>query len=381
MDNRIMRSRKLGALTEDLGEFTPSEQRQINMQRGLIRRDLIHTTTYSDQVTRGRPHADWSMCGNDKCSKGRYTEEGMLVLRRATFLAPSAPLCTFMPDTPIVEVAPRYEVFIHHIVQDQFQTPAGSGLYEDLRSQVRSFSNSPPVRSALYNFRVNITRAGLDPAPWQLARLFSDLRGACIYMVKLERFCGFLNFPWITDAHEFFRPAGQPRPRNWGLRQFVFEFCTILEAWRRFAQRNVEGTDWRFMRPSVAGNFYLCLLLNEWCMLKNEQLYDEHCTKIHLLKVWDDWFKDHVRIDLAEVERDNMNLLRKTNKNSREDDEDGDGDRGKDDINGSEGGCVVAGVGQLNPSWQSARLKASTTRKASRTADQQQSQPISQKGR
>lgn len=290
------------------------------------------------------------MCGNDECDRGKYIEMGIHVLRRSTFLAPSDPSSYFMPDSPVVEVGPRFDIFVRHIVQDQFQTTPGSGLYEDLCSQVRSFSDSPPVRSALYNFRKNLERAGLNPSRQALASLVSELRGACTYMIKVKVWCGVRNFPWINDEHECFQPAGNQRPKSWGLRQFVVEFCTILEAWRRFAQRHIEGTDWRFMRPSVAGDFYLCLLLNEWCMLRNGQLYDEDLTKIHLLKVWDDWFKDHVRIDLAEVERD-MVALREEKRKKQGAEKDDAGDADGDD------GCVLAGVGQVAPPWQSARLQ------------------------
>lgn len=350
LNDRLLDSRKLGTFNTPLGidACTQAENEQPCVRLGLLRRDIIHTTTYDAQLARGRPPSTWSMCGNDGCEKGRYVETGALMLRRETSTVPRTmsgdppDAAEYMPTTPIVDVASRVEVFVRNVVKDQFQTKPGSSLYDDLCAQVRSFADAPPVRAALYTFRANLATAGLDPSPRALANLLTQLRGAVAYMVKLPTFCGARNFPWIAREHACFRPAGRPRPTGWGLEQFVLEFCAVLESWRRWARREIEGTDWRFLRASAAGGFYLCLLLNEWCMLRNGQLLRERCTALRMDSMWEGWFRRHGRVDLAEVERDEQ-----VQAESR---------RGMD----GEAGYALAGIGQLEPSWQETRLRALT---------------------
>jgi hypothetical protein len=351
LDNRLLESRKLGTFDTPLGidACTQAESKPPCVRLGLLRRGIIHTTTYDAQLTRGRPPPTWSTCGNDDCEKGRYVETDGLMLRRETSVVPKTmpgdppSAAEYMPTTPIVDVASGVEVFVRNVVKDQFQTKPGSSLYDDLCAQVRSFADAPPVRAALYTFRANLATAGLDPSPRALANLLTRLRGAVVYMVKLPVFCGARNFPWIPPEHTCFRPAGHSRPKGWGLEQFVLEFCTALEAWRRWARREIEGTDWAFMRASAAGDFYLCLLLNEWCMLRNGQLLSERCTPLRMDSVWESWFRRHGRVDLAEVERD----------------EQAQQERMMLMVDG-DAGYALAGIGQLEPSWQETRLRALT---------------------
>lgn len=360
-NDRLLDSRKLGTFNTPQGidTCTQTKDKQPCVRLGLLRRDIIHATTYDAQLTCGRPPPTWSMCGNDDCEKGRYVESGVLTLRRETSVVPRTMsgdppnAAEYMPITPVVDVASRVEVFIRNVVRDQFQTKPGSSLYDDLYddlcAQVRSFADAPPVRAALHTFRANLAAAGLEPSPRALANLLTQLRGAVVYMVKLPVFCGAPNFPWISREHTCFRPAGRPRPKSWGLEQFVLEFCTVLEAWRRWARREIEGTDWRFMRASAAADFYLCLLLNEWCMLRNGQLCTERCTPLRMDSLWEGWFRRHGRVDLAEVARDEQAQQE-------------EGGRGMMMMMMMDGdaGYALAGIGQLELSWQETRLRALT---------------------
>lgn len=355
MDERITASRKLGAdLHNPGGKLTPTELQQC--RRVLIRRGIAHSTLIKDQIARGRPSSTWAMCGNDDCDKARHDDWSIFTLREETYQ-----VILKIDDTETqahqLSVESRVDKYVHCMVRDQFHITQRGPAYTNMFWQIRTFIDSPPVRAIFSNFSRRVSRTGWTPTPEELAMLLTSMRPAITSMLRMPSFCG-AQIPHVKDAHYCFQKAGLPRPAQWRLSQYVMEFFLCVESWRRYARRNIAATDWTFKSEPLYCELLISVLMNEWCMLQTDKLYDQLLTPIPQFKMWDDWLDRHIRFETEDLHKESLAL--KAKKATR------GGSIGKK-RDKSEEVYVIGGRGQLGPSWESQRIAMVKAKRKSTT--------------
>lgn len=307
-----MQSRTLGTFESELDNHSQLRV-SLPVRRTLLRREADFTLKLADQLSRGRPSADWSMCGDEGCQRCAYKDKMFLSARNETFVNETASKRTSFA------VAPRFDIYVEGMVQDLFRKKKGGRGYEELCFQVRAFTDSPPVRCAVSEFRAGLFIAGLEPTAKDLAITLTALHPKITHIVESTRLheatlpiSGCDKDDDVTrnmDIHTCSQPSdiNHRRPREWGLDEYALEFCLYVESWRRHAHGRLGGIDWAFggrrrrrqeqpqsQMAETRATFLSCVLLNEWDMWQQGQMHEVQNTKIHMTTVWDEWLNSHV---------------------------------------------------------------------------------------